>query len=143
MVIVPKDGTRTIDFNLMKETLKRPYNGNDKDFESVQWMFEGASKYLDGNVKVQPAERVLYTTCPRSGNSFLRRYFEQVSGVVTGCDINVNYIPNVNLQQIGFKGEQVVDDSIWICKTHYPLTIPEDLTQYGGKALCCVRNPID
>ena len=37
----------------------------------------------------------------------------------------------------------MVDDHIWICKTHYPLTLPDDLPQQVSKAICCVRNPLD
>ena len=52
-------------------------------------MFEGAPKFLDGKVTMQPKNRVIYTSVPRSGNSFLRKYFEQISGVVTGSDVTV------------------------------------------------------
>lgn len=44
---------------------------------------------------------------------------------------------------IGFKGEEVLDDRIWIAKTHFPNRYPWDIEYYTNKTVCCVRNPLD
>ena len=44
---------------------------------------------------------------------------------------------------IGFKGEEVLDDKIWIAKTHFPNRYPWDVEYYTNRSICCVRNPLD
>ena len=48
-------------------------------------MFEGESKYLEPPKEEEPI--VLYATFPRTGNTFLRKYLESITGVVTGSDM--------------------------------------------------------
>jgi hypothetical protein len=50
---------------------------------------------------------------------------------------------NVSLQFAGFKGEGIVDNRIWISKTHFPLRMPYDREYKSNIVLCCVRNPLD
>ena len=43
----------------------------------------------------------------------------------------------------GLKGEETIDDSVWLIKAHNPvLHIPEKSFEVN-KAICSVRNPID
>ena len=88
-VIKVNDENSTINFDKLTETLKK-YSSQQESFESTRWMFEGGPKFLDGKVEMQPTNRVVYTSVPRSGNSFLRKYFEQITGVVTGSDVTIN-----------------------------------------------------
>jgi len=81
-----------------------------------------------------------FMTFPRSGNTFLRKYLELITGVVTGSDMPIeNPMP---LQMAGLLGEGVVDDSCWIVKTHYPIPTTEQAFNCN-KIIICVRNPFD
>lgn len=42
-----------------------------------------------------------------------------------------------------FKGENIVDDTVWICKTHYPSPVFRAKEADFNKVLCCVRQPLD
>jgi hypothetical protein len=70
----------------------------------------------------------------------LRSYLEQLTGVFTGSDGDLNYALHQSLQHCGFTGEAHLDN-VWIIKTHYPLG--KDRPVKAGKVLCCVRNPLD
>ena len=86
---------------------------------------------------------VTYTSFPRSGNTFLRKYFETITGVATGSDMVMKFSLNVALQYAGFKGEGIVDNRVWINKTHFPYRFPYDHPYDTSVILCCVRNPLD
>ena len=43
----------------------------------------------------------------------------------------------------GLKGENVVDDTVWIVKTHSPLYDVENLSFGANKVVLVVRNPLD
>ena len=67
---------------------------------------------------------VLYATFPRSGSSMMRKYFENVSGIATGSDLNLKHTLNVALQHAVSKGEGYITDDCWIKKTHWPFNLP-------------------
>ena len=67
---------------------------------------------------------VVYATYPRSGNSFMRKYFENITGIATGSDMVMKFSPNVGLQIAGFKGEGITDERCWIKKSHFPFILP-------------------
>ena len=67
---------------------------------------------------------IVYVTYPRSGNSLMRKYFENVTGLATGSDMVLKHQPNVALQYSGFVAEGVVDNSCWIKKSHFPCCFP-------------------
>jgi hypothetical protein len=52
---------------------------------------------------------ISYTSYPRSGNTFLRKYFENITGIATGSDQLMKFNLNVSLQYSGFKGEGIVN----------------------------------
>jgi hypothetical protein len=56
--------------------------------EHNRWIFEGSPKFLDGSVPVN--NKICYSSHPRSGNTFLRKYFESVTGISTGSDISLD-----------------------------------------------------
>jgi hypothetical protein len=66
------------------------------------------------------SDAISYTSYPRSGNTMLRKYLENITGIATGSDQIMKFTLNVSLQYQGFKGESVVQDRTWINKTHYP-----------------------
>ena len=94
--------------------------------------------FLDGKAY---GNKIAYTSYSRSGNTFFRRYLEQVAGIYTGSDGDLNYALHYSLQYNGFSGECMVDSSPWFIKTHYPLG--KEKPFMANKAILCVRNPLD
>jgi len=45
-------------------------------FEKNKWMFEGESKYLTNDPEAMDGNKIMYSSYPRSGNSFLRKLLE-------------------------------------------------------------------
>lgn len=78
-------------------------------------MIAGDLKFLDKKVAL---EKVAFSSFTRTGNSFSRKMMEQITGVFSGADMPL--MISQALQQQGLLGEQTVDDSCWIVKTHYP-----------------------
>ena len=85
--------------------------------------------------------KVAFQSFPRCGNSFMRRYSELLTGIATGAD-NILHT-EVCMQLMGFKGEFIVDDTTWICKTHAPWMMDESPPFYANKMISIVRNPLD
>jgi hypothetical protein len=67
---------------------------------------------------------VVYATFPRSGNSMVRKYLENITAIATGSDMVMRHVPNISLQIAGFKGEGITDNRCWIKKSHFPLSLP-------------------
>ena len=63
-------------------------NKEEASFAENQWIWDGDFRFLDGQSLGNNV--VGFTSYPRSGNSFLRRYVEQISGVTTGSTINIH-----------------------------------------------------
>jgi hypothetical protein len=102
-------------------------------------MFEGDTKFLDGDDI--NGDRIIYTSFPRCGNTFLRKYFEVITGVATGSDMTLDL--TLTFQMSVMKGERITDDTVWIRKSHYPYPTKDIYPFTGNKIICCVRNPID
>ena len=49
---------------------------------------------------------------------------------------------NVEMQLADFKGEELIDSSVWISKSHHPLDMGSVVNK-ANKVICCVRNPFD
>ena len=61
--------------------------------------------------------RVGLASFMRSGNSYLRKFLEAVTGVTTGGELKRDIL----LQVAGFMGEgHPADDHVWVTKTHHP-----------------------
>ena len=67
------------------------------------------AKYLSKNL----FEKVILTSYPRSGNTLLRKYLEDITGVITGSDCDVKRKLNNDLVEMGMRGEGKV-----ILRTH-------------------------
>ena len=103
-----------------------------------RYLQSGQLRFLDG--ESLNGFKTAFMTYPRSGNTFLRKYLELITGVATGSDMPVeNPMP---LQMAGLLGEGVVDDSCWIVKTHYPMSLTQNAFSCN-KVIICVRNPFD
>jgi len=51
---------------------------------------KGKCVFLDGTVPLV-GEKVAFQSFVRSGNTFLRKYLEQVTGVFTGSDMDIGH----------------------------------------------------
>ena len=89
-----------------------------------------------------PQERVLLTSYPRSGNTLVRSYLEQLSQIYTGSDCDLRRPLNQSLRDLGMKGEGTLDQSVWIIKSHFPERIG-CRTFKANKCVVIVRNPLD
>ena len=65
-------------------------------------------------------EKVALASYPRSGNSMIRKFFEEISRVHTGSDAQPDKKLIRDLKETGLKGEGIVDTRTWIIKTHFP-----------------------
>jgi hypothetical protein len=141
MRIRAKPGSKkVIDFGILWDVLR----SDDKEMlEQNKWIFEGNCKYLDPlserNVE-NTGNMVAYSTYPRCGNSFLRKYLQMITGVATGADMTLEL--GVDIQMM-FIAEEITDSTVWIKKSHDPKMNVNNKTHYCNKILCCVRNPYD
>ena len=44
---------------------------------------------------------------------------------------------------MGFKGEEIVDDRVWVVKAHHPALLKGVLTFDSQKVICLMKNPLD
>ena len=102
-------------------------------------MFDGTFRFLDG--APNKSNKIAFCSFPRSGNTFLRRYMELITGIQTGADNTLDV--NVCLQMQGMKGEDIVDDTVWIVKSHSPWIMPSAPVFHANKCIVIVRNPLD
>ena len=87
---------------------------------------------------------VFIASLMRSGNTYTRKMFEQITGTCTGSNFPNNTSWDAALVMMGFKGQQHVDNQIWGQKSHHPYNYPFiPLPQDGSKAIVIVRNPLD
>lgn len=112
---------------------------DEKAWEANKWIFDGQMRFLDG--KQNNWNKIAFGSFPRSGNSFLRKYLEMLTGVTTGSDNTLHV--NVILQLAGLKGEHIVDDTVWIAKTHSPYIMVDQPPMAVNKIISIVRNPMD
>jgi hypothetical protein len=87
-------------------------------------------------------DRVVLVSYPRSGNSYLRRLLESHTGIVTGSDSRTNRPLCSSLLRCGFRGEGIVDSSVWVVKSHYPERMGY-LKFASQRVILLVRNPWD
>lgn len=124
----------------LKQLMGMLASKDPKEYEDLKWMFDGHDRFLDGTPK--PGNKVAFCSFPRSGNSFLRKYLEKLTGVTTGSDNDIR--ANVCLMMAGLKGEYIVDDTVWIVKSHHPWNMVDaQKPSRCNKVIQIVRNPID
>ena len=136
-----RDGTcvpttaRKINFKNLIDMLK---SKDEAVFTKNKWVYDGDFKFCDGE---KLGSKIAFNTYPRSGNSFLRKYLEQLTGISTGATVQLH--TSSSLQIMGLKGEYICDDRTWIVKAHHPMLLPGVLQFKSDKVVCCVRNPLD
>lgn len=97
--------------------------------------------FLDGK-PCEELDTLLMSSYPRSGNTLLRAYLERIMGLVTGSDVDLNKNLNMALLDMGMAGEGLVDNRVWIVKTHYPERHGKTKFQ-AHRCILLVRNPLD
>jgi hypothetical protein len=74
--------TPTLNFNYMKELYLSKDLSRNNEFN---WMELENNRFLDGKVDMSEYS-VTFSSYPRSGNTFLRRYIESITGVTSGSN---------------------------------------------------------
>lgn len=101
--IIETDTAPTLNFKKQIELLLQPFNGeltdDMKQFEKNYAEF--GPMFLDG----EKIEQVIFASFPRSGNTWLRKLLEVITGIITGSDENPFMALLVMSQTIpGFRG---------------------------------------
>jgi hypothetical protein len=78
---------------------------------------------------------------PRSGNTLLRKYLENITGIVTGGDTIYAKLDK-ELVDSGLVGEGIFDERTWIVKSHYPERFTPQ-RYFNDRIVLIVRNPLD
>ena len=136
MHLRPTGETPTINLKTLMDLLR---SEDEQMWENAKWMFDGKLRFLDG--EKNKSQKVAFCSFPRSGNTFLRKYLELMTGIYTGADNPLHV--NVVLQCQGMAGEEIVDDTVWIAKTHTPWIMPDSPPFPCNKIIVIVRNPLD
>ena len=96
-VMIAKKDSKRVNFDKLRKLLTTKINDAAEYKGKVDWLFDGYTKFLDESISMQ-LNRVVYASFPRSGNSFVRKIFESITGVATGSDVNLNNYFNIALQ---------------------------------------------
>lgn len=130
---------------------KLNYDELMKLFKSKDWTQEQEIEFDEKLEKYGPlfldetseVNKINFTSYLRSGNSLTRKYLEDITGIITGSNMDNRYSRNFALTLCGFRGEVVWDDSVWLYKSHIPNVQANFTRQFLNKAIICVRNPFD
>ena len=63
---------------------------------------------------------ILLASYPRCGNTLIRTYIEQMTGIYTGSDCDRKRNLNKELYEMGLRGESILDKSVLVVKSHFP-----------------------
>ncbi len=77
-----------INFHQLKSLL---LSKDHEKFNELVVLISYSCKFLDEQTPMD-GNRVAFTSYPRSGNSFLRKILEQVTGVFTGSDLSLDQV---------------------------------------------------
>ena len=135
--IVPGPTSKTFSFDQLKEHLLSKDLSKDANFNPDDLRF------LDGTVDMT-GNRVAFQSFVRSGNTFLRRFIEQITGVYTGSDMSIDYTFFEAMMGLVGQGHTNDDNQVWLTKTHFPLQMTGTEHAFAAeKMICVVRNPLD
>ena len=76
MRIRAKLETPTINLGQLMNLLR---SSDQELWERSKWMFDGGFRFLDG--QANKSQKVAFCSFPRSGNTFMRRYLELLTGI--------------------------------------------------------------
>ena len=138
---VPGPDANVIDLNFLKTLLLS--QNDDENYRKLKKLTENDKcSFLDPSID-QTGQRIAFQSFPRSGNTFLRRYIERITGVYTGADMCIDH--TFHEAMMGLLGQNIVGDSnrVWITKTHKPQDIPNSKSFSASRMIVIARNPID
>lgn len=136
---------KTVEFTDLWDIL---ISDDEQKLKDNEWIFSDIKNPIflkrGSAVNVETTgNHVGFLSFPRTGNSFLRKYLHNITGIQTGSDMDIDMGLIVHQRCAEFLGEHVVDDSVWIKKSHDPMQLPGSLMTKCNKVICCVRNPYD
>lgn len=139
------ESAKTVEFTELWDILT---SSDEQKLKDNEWIFSDIKNplFLKRGSAVNVAttgNHVGFLSYPRSGNSFLRKYLSNITGIQTGSDMGMDKGLHVHQMFAEFLGEHIVDDSVWIKKSHDPMLLPGSLVNKVNKVICCVRNPYD
>ena len=122
----PGPDTPVLNFKYVKELLLSTDLSRNAELD---WIKDGSFRFLDA--EDMTGNQVAFSSYPRTGNSFMRRFLEQITGIYTGSDMRVELTKNA--QFIGLDGEGTVasDNLVWVTKTHYPFESPFGASEFS------------
>ena len=90
--------------------------------QELSWVSEKNLRFLDREDLT--GQQVCFQSFPRTGNSFMRRIIELITGVYTGSDMNINLTLHIQFGNV--LGEETLshENLCWITKTHWPINSP-------------------
>ena len=117
--IRPGPDTQRVNFNSLKELLLSKDLARNSELD---WVSAKHLRFLDGTEML--GQQICFQSMPRTGNSFLRRIIELMTGVYTGSDMNLNVTLHVIAGNLA--GEETVahENLCWVTKTHWPMESP-------------------
>ena len=65
-------------------------------------------------------DSIVMASFPLSGNTLLRAFMEKITGIVTGSEADITLGLIQALMDEGLEGEGLVDDHVWVVKSHHP-----------------------
>ena len=145
-IFLPRETAPRLNFNGLKEILcaSTESKANWEAYEKLMAKIQEGNQchFLDGQIDMT-GNRVGLQSFVRSGNTFIRRYLEQVTGIVTGADMHIDH--TFFEAMMGLLGQNITSDSnmVWITKTHWPQDIPGSKAFTAEKMIVIARNPLD
>jgi hypothetical protein len=139
-MIISSDSAPKLNYDKLMTLFKSKEWTKEDEQEFEETLNKYGAVYLDGTSLVN---KINFTSYLRSGNSLTRKYLEDITGIITGSNMDNRYSRNFALTLCGFKGEVVWDDSVWLYKSHIPNVQGNFTRQFLNKAIICVRNPFD
>jgi len=87
--------------------------------DELAWIRDEPARFLDKSIDMGvKGDRVCLASYPRSGNTFLKKFIERITGLTTGGEIRSDIL----LTMVGMMGEgHCSTDDVWITKSHSPL----------------------
>ena len=139
--VVPDPDTPTVNFAWLKEYL---LSKDLSRMDEMDWVDRDEFRQLDQQVDTSlTGDRISFQSFARSGNTLLRRFLEQITGVYTGSDMDIRFTYQLLTVSVGGEGHTNSDNRVWISKTHYPVQTPGTSSFITQRNIIVVRNPID
>ena len=82
---MPKEGTPKVKFSWLKDLLLSKDLSREME---LNWIDPEGYRFLDKSEDMF-GNMVAFQSFPRCGNTFLRRFLENITGVYTGADMNM------------------------------------------------------